>query len=189
MEVGYIRVSTQEQNTSRQVVLMEQLGVERVFTDRMSGKNTERPELQKMLDFVREGDTLIVESFSRFARSTKDLLELTATLESKGVQFVSKKENIDTHTPQGKFMLVVFGAMAELERESILQRQSEGIAIAKAEGRMGRPRIHFDFLSAYADVKAGRKSASKVCRELGIARSTWYRRVEEYESNPPIDYG
>lgn len=189
MEVGYIRVSTKEQNTARQEVLMEQLGVERVFTDRMSGKDTERPELRKMMDFVREGDSVVVESISRFARSTKDLLELTATLESKGVQFVSKKENIDTHTPQGKFMLAIFGAMAELERDNILQRQAEGIAIAKAEGRMGRPRIRFDFLSAYRDVKAGRKSASKVCKELGIARSTWYRRVEEYESDEELDFG
>lgn len=189
MEVGYIRVSTKEQNTSRQDVLMKQLGVQKVYTDKTSGKDTDRPELRKMMDFVREGDSVVVESISRFARSTKDLLELTATLESKGVQFVSKKENIDTHTPQGKFMLAIFGAMAELERDNILQRQAEGIAIAKAEGRMGRPRIRFDFLSAYRDVKAGRKSASKVCKELGIARSTWYRRVEEYESDEELDFG
>lgn len=122
MKVGYVRISTKEQNTARQDVLMAELGVEKVYTDRMSGKSKERPELHKMMDFVREGDTLIVESISRFARNTRDLLDLTATLDAKGVQFISKKENIDTHTPAGKFMLAVFGALAELERENILER-------------------------------------------------------------------
>ena len=134
MKVGYIRVSTQEQNTIRQEVLMQALGVEQVFIDRMSGKNLARPELQKLLAFVRTGDCVIVESISRFARNTRDLLELIEQLQSKQVQFVSKKEAIDTTTPTGKFMLTVFGAVAELEREYILQRQREGIAIAKENG-------------------------------------------------------
>lgn len=105
MQVGYVRISTREQNTARQDKLMEDLGVERIFTDRMSGKNAERPELQKMMNFVREGDSVTVESISRFARNTRDLLDLTATLKDKGVQFISKKESIDTSTPQGKFIL------------------------------------------------------------------------------------
>ena len=134
MKVGYIRVSTQEQNTVRQEVLMQALDVEQVFIDRMSGKNLARPELQKLLAFVRTGDCVIVESISRFARNTRDLLELIERLQSKQVQFVSKKEAIDTTTPTGKFMLTVFGAVAELEREYILQRQREGIAIAKENG-------------------------------------------------------
>ena len=134
MKVGYIRVSTQEQNTIRQEVLMQALDVEQVFIDRMSGKNLARPELQKLLAFVRTGDCVIVESISRFARNTRDLLELIERLQSKQVQFVSKKEAIDTTTPTGKFMLTVFGAVAELEREYILQRQREGIAIAKENG-------------------------------------------------------
>ena len=134
MKIGYIRVSTQEQNTGRQEVLMEQLGVDQVFIDRMSGKNTQRPELRVMLDFVRRGDTVIVESISRFARNTRDLLELVEQLTAKGVEFVSQKEAIDTSTPTGKFMLTIFGAVAELEREYILQRQREGIAIAKSKG-------------------------------------------------------
>lgn len=115
MKVGYVRISTKEQNTARQDELMKSLEVEKVYTDKLSGKNTERPELRKMMDFVREGDILVVESISRFARNTRDLLELTATLEIKGVQFISKKESIDTSTPAGKFALTVFGAMAELE--------------------------------------------------------------------------
>ena len=117
MKVGYIRVSTQEQNTIRQEVLMQELGAEQIFIDRMSGKNMDRPELKRLLTFVRAGDCVIVETISRFARNTRDLLELIDQLQKKEVQFVSKKEAIDTTTPTGKFMLTVFGAVAELERD------------------------------------------------------------------------
>ena len=112
MIIGYIRISTTDQNTARQEVLMKELGAKQVFIDRMSGKNTDRPELKRMMNFVREGDTVIVESISRFARNTKDLLELVEQLAQKHVEFVSKKEAIDTSTPTGKFMLTVFGAVA-----------------------------------------------------------------------------
>ncbi len=192
MKVGYVRISTREQNTARQDVLMAELGVERVFTDKVSGKQKDRPELQRMMDFVREGDSVTVESISRFARNTRDLLDLTAALEEKKVQFISRKESIDTSTPAGKFMLAVFGALAELERENILERQAEGIAIAKAEGRMnGRPKKAVDtFEAVYLDVKAGRLSAAKGARQLGISRSTWYRKVREYEEGDVvIDFG
>lgn len=191
MDVGYVRISTRGQNTARQDVLMAQLGVERVYTDQVSGKNTERPGLQRMMDFVREGDVVIVESFSRFARNTRDLLTLTDSLKAKGVRFVSRKECIDTSTPAGEFMLTVFAALAQLERETTLERQAEGIAVAKAEGRMtGRPRKADDmFESVYLEVKAGRKSASRGARELGIARSTWYRKAKEYEEGQEIDFG
>ena len=189
MKVGYVRISTKEQNTARQDELMKGLGVEKVYTDRMSGKNTERPELRKVMDFVREGDSLTVESISRFARNTRDLLDLTAALEEKKVQFVSRKENIDTSTAAGKFMLAVFGALAELERDNILERQAEGIAIAKAEGRMtGRPKKAVDtFEGVYLSVKEGKLSASEGARQLGISRSTWYRKVREYEDDPFVD--
>ena len=133
MKIGYIRISTTDQNIARQELLMEQLGVDEVYIDRMSGKNTNRPELQRMMEYVRRGDTVIVESISRFARNTRDLLELVEKLSAKGVEFVSKKEAIDTTTPTGKFMLTVFGAVAELEREYILQRQREGIAKSSYE--------------------------------------------------------
>lgn len=183
MKVGYVRISTKEQNTARQDLLMQELEVERVFTDKVSGKNQERPELHRMLDFVREGDSLTVESISRFARNTRDLLDLTATLDAKGVQFISKKESIDTNTPAGKFMLAVFGALAELERDNILERQAEGIAIAKTEGRMnGRPKKAVDtFESVYLEVKAGKLSATAAAKQIGISRSTWYRKAREYE--------
>ena len=147
MQVGYIRISTVGQNTARQEVLMRELGVEKVFVDRMSGKSADRPELKAMMAFVRQGDTVVVESISRFARNTKDLLELVEQLTAKGVEFISKKEAIDTTTPTGKFMLTIFGAVAELEREYILQRQAEGIAIAKQQGvyQARRPIVHPDF--------------------------------------------
>ena len=191
MKVGYVRTSTREQNTARQDVLMKELEVEKVYTDRMSGKSQDRPELHKMMDFVREGDSLTVESISRFARNTRDLLDLTAALNAKGVQFISKKENIDTSTPAGKFMLAVFGALAELERDNILERQAEGIANAKAEGRMkGRPKKAVDsFEDFYLDVKEGKLSAAKAAKQLGISRSTWYRKVREYEDEQYIDFG
>ena len=158
MKIGYIRVSTQEQNTIRQEVLMESLGVEEIYIDRMSGKNINRPELQKMMDYVRHGDVVIVESISRFARNTRDLLELVERLTAKGVEFVSRKEAIDTTTPTGKFMLTVFGAVAELEREYILQRQREGIAIAKNLGKYTgcKPRVYPDFDQVYRQWKKGK---------------------------------
>ena len=140
MKVGYVRVSTAEQNTARQEELMERLGVDKVYIDKVSGKNTDRPELQKMMNFVRTGDMVIVESISRFARNTKDLLELVEKLNQKNVQFISQKESIDTKTSAGKFMLTVFGAIAELERGYILERQREGIEVAKEQGKYkGRP--------------------------------------------------
>ena len=146
MKIGYIRVSTVEQNTIRQETLMEALGVDEIYMDKVSGKNTNRPELQKMLHYVRKGDTVIVESISRFARNTKDLLELVEQLTAKEVEFISQKESIDTSTPAGKFMLTIFAAVAELEREYILQRQREGIAEAKKQGKYhGRKaKIHSD---------------------------------------------
>lgn len=161
MKIGYVRVSTQEQNTVRQEKLMESLNVDELFLDKASGKNAEqRPELQRMMDYVRKGDTVVVESISRFARHTRDLLELVEKLTAKEVEFISQKEAIDTTTPTGKFMLTVFGAVAELEREYILQRQREGIAIARAQGKYtGRKPIsppNFD-----AVVAAGGKETSQ----------------------------
>ena len=180
MKIGYIRVSTQEQNTIRQEVLMESLGVDEVYIDRMSGKNANRPELQKMMEYVRKGDTVIVESISRFARNTRDLLELVEKLTAKGVEFVSKKEAIDTTTPTGKFMLTVFGAVAELEREYILQRQREGIAIAKAQGKYkGRKPIEApEFEQTIAKWKSGAITAAEAMRTLHMTKTTFYRKAK-----------
>ena len=160
---------------------MEALGVDEVYIDRMSGKNTDRPELKKMLDYVRKGDTVIVESISRFARNTRDLLGLTEQLTAKGVEFVSQKEAIDTTTPTGKFMLTVFGAVAEHEREYILQRQREGIAIAKAQGKYtGRKSIqHPDFEMVVKRWRNGEITAVEAMKRLNMTSSTFYRRVRQ----------
>ena len=181
VKIGYIRVSTQEQNTIRQEILMKELGVDEIYIDKISGKNTQRPELKAMLEYVRRGDTVIVTEISRFARNTRDLLDLVETLTAKGVEFVSKKEAIDTTTPTGKFMLTVFGAVAELEREYILQRQKEGIAAAKEQGKYtGRKRNEYTNLDRVLEKwRGGKITATAAMKELGMSRSTFYRRVRE----------
>lgn len=187
MKVGYVRVSTKEQNTARQEVLMKELGVEKVYIDKASGKNTDRKQLNEMMNFIREGDEVIVESISRFARNTKDLLNLVEQLTEKGVKFISKKEAIDTSTASGKFMLTVFGAMAELEREYILDRQKEGIEIAKAEGKYkGRQKIEVnndEFEKVYKKWKSGEITGRKAMELLNLKPNTFYRRIKEYESD------
>ena len=180
MKIGYIRVSTQEQSTLRQEVLMETLGVEQIYIDKVSGKNAERPQLKEMMSYVRRGDTVIVESISRFARNTKDLLDLVEQLAAKEVVFISQKEAIDTATPTGKFMLTVFGAVAELERAYILQRQREGIEIAKTQGKYkGRNPIQPDDLDAVVDQwRAGHITAVQAMKKLGMSKATFYRRIK-----------
>ena len=181
MKIGYVRTSTTDQNTARQEVLMQELGVEQVYIDRMSGKNTDRPQLKRMMSFVREGDVVIVESISRFARNTRDLLELVEQLAAKNVEFVSRKEAIDTTTPTGRFMLTVFGAVAELEREYILQRQREGIDIAKANGvYKGRKPIYRPELHQVVSLwQSGKISAVEAMKRLDLKPSTFYRKVKE----------
>ncbi len=181
MKIGYVRASTTDQNTARQEVLMEELGVDQVYIDRISGKNTERPELKRMMSFVREGDMVIVESISRFARNTRDLLDLVEQLTRKRVEFVSKKEAIDTTTPSGKFMLTIFGAVAELEREYILQRQREGIAIAKTKGiyKGRKPIERPEFKQVVTLWRRGTITAVEAMKRLDMKPSTFYRKVKE----------
>ena len=155
MKVGYVRVSTADQNPARQEEALKNQGVERIFMEKVSGKDMNRPKLKELLDFVREEDTVIVESYSRLARSTTDLLLIIEKLQEKNVSFVSLKENIDTTTPQGKLMLTIFAGLSQFERECTLQRQAEGIAIAKAEGKykgrkpIEKPRDSDDVIGLY----------------------------------------
>lgn len=181
MKVAYIRVSTEGQNTARQEEAMKGLGVERCFIEKISGKNTDRPQLKAMMDFVREGDSLIVESYSRLARSTHDLLEIVDALSKKGVAFVSLKENIDTTTPQGKLMLTIFAGLAQFERECLLQRQAEGIAIAKANG-VYKGRKPVDTPDNWEEVieewKSGKITAVEAMKETGLTKATFYRMAK-----------
>lgn len=181
MKIGYVRVSTQEQNTIRQEVMMKDLGVDELYIDKASGKNLDRPELRKLLHYVRKGDTVIVESISRFARNTRDLLDLVEQLTAKEVEFVSRKEAIDTTTASGKFMLTIFGAVAELEREYILQRQREGIDIAKARGKYtGRkPITHPDYDKVISKWHSGQITAAQAMRQLGMSKATFYRKAKK----------
>lgn len=180
MKIGYVRVSTEEQNTARQEIMLRELGVDELFVDRASGKNADRPELNRMMNYVRRGDTVIVESISRFARNTRDLLDLVEQLTAKQVEFVSRKEAIDTTTPTGKFMLTVFAAVAELEREYILQRQREGIAIAKQQGKYrGRPpKVYPDFERIAARWQKGEITAVQAMKQLGMSKTRFYERVK-----------
>ena len=145
-KIGYIRVSTEKQETAHQQEIMCDYQVDRIFSEKLSRANADRPHLRAMLDYVRDSDTLYIESISRLGRSTKDLLNIIDTLTDKGVTLVSHKENIDTDTPSGKFMLTVFAALSQLEREQLRQRQREGIAIAKTQGKYtGRKSIEIDW--------------------------------------------
>lgn len=160
---------------------MKELGVDQVYIDRMSGKSLNRPELKQMMEYVRKGDTVIVESISRFARNTRDLLELVEQLTAKGVEFISKKEAIDTTTPSGKFMLTIFGAVAELEREYILQRQKEGIAIAKAQGvyKGRKPIQRPEFEQVVSIWREGQITAVEAMKRLDMKPRTFYRKVKQ----------
>ena len=184
-KIGYIRVSTEHQETARQQEIMGSNHVDRIFSEKLSGANTDRPQLKAMLDYVREGDTLYVESISRLGRSTKDLLNIIDTLTDKGVTLISHKEKIDTDTPAGKFMLTVFAALSQLEREQLKQRQREGIEIAKAQGKYtGRKPIPTDwtrFGQLYWEWRARHITGRDFMRRMDMSANTFYRRVREYE--------
>ena len=182
MRVGYIRVSTIEQNEARQFEALEKHGIDKWFTEKLSGKNTDRPMFRSMMDFVREGDSIYVMDFSRLSRSTKDLLNIIEQLKIKGVRLISLKENLDTNTPQGKLMLTVIAAINEFERQNMLERQREGIAIAKREGHYkGRkPKLLENFKEVYELWENGNITAINACKTLGISRSGFYQRVRSW---------
>ena len=182
--IGYARVSTTEQNEARQLAAFKENKVEKTFIDKKSGQNTARPQLTAMLEFVREGDTVIVTEFSRLARSTVDMLRLVDKLQSKGVHLISLKEKLDTSSPQGKFMLTVFSALSELERETILERQREGIAIAKQAGKYkGRRPMPLDedvFKKECNKWVAGNQTAVETMKKLGMKPNRFYRYAQKY---------
>ena len=184
--IGYIRVSTQEQNTARQEEMLNKFKIDRMYVEKISGKNTNRPELKKLLGYVREGDTVIVESYSRFSRSTRDLLDLVEQLNQKGVNFISIKENVDTTTPQGRLIMTIFAGLVQFEREQTLQRQAEGIAIAKQEGKYkGRKPIDInrkEFEKQVQAWKEGKQTATQAMKNMSLKPNTFYRRVREYEA-------
>ena len=185
--IGYARVSTVEQNEARQLVAFEGYSekITKTFIDKMSGKDTNRPQLQAMLDYVREGDIVVVAEFSRLARSTRDMLQIVQELTDKGVGLISLKEAVDTQQPTGRFMLTVFAALAELERETILQRQREGIAIAKQQGEYkGRKPLPFNedkFRTECKKWRNGDQTAVATMKKLDIKRNRFYQIVKKLD--------
>jgi DNA invertase Pin-like site-specific DNA recombinase len=185
MRIGYVRVSSLDQNPDRQIEDLKAQQVEKIFMEKISGKNTDRPELQKMLSFIREGDTLIVHSLDRLARNLADLLTMVQELTDRGVSVVFMNERLSFDagvdaSPTSKLMLSMIGAFAEFERSMIRRRQAEGIALAKERGvYKGRPRSISDEtlekVNALVDQGIPLATAAK---KVGISRSTVYRYLQ-----------
>jgi DNA invertase Pin-like site-specific DNA recombinase len=177
--IGYGRVSTSEQSLDAQLEQLRAAGVERIYEEKVSGVKKDRPELAAMLDYVREGDTVIVTKLDRIGRSTRHLLEIVDTLQSKGVEFTVLNINLDTSTPTGKLMLTMLAAVASFERDMMLERQREGILIAKNAGKYkGRqPTAREKTPEVLALAAQGEKKA-EIARRLGIGVASVYRILQ-----------
>lgn len=188
MKIGYVRVSTEEQNEARQVEALNKLGVQKIYIEKKSGKNLDRPVLQEMLDFIREGDTVYVHDLSRISRSLTDLLNLVELLQKKKVHFISNKEQVDTTTPTGRLFLSIVGAINEFERTNLLERQREGIAIAKRVGKYkGRKPRTLDHVAELYNMWIRReKSKAEIARDYQISRPTLDRLFKEYEKSQAL---
>lgn len=185
MKIGYARVSTQDQNLDRQLDNLRSAGCERIFNEKMTGTRSDRPELKAMLMTLRSGDVLVIDSFSRLSRSTKDLLSLVEQLTGMGVHLVSLKENLDTTTATGKLMLTMLSALSQFERDLIAERTMDGLKAARARGRCGgRPRSGSDKdrKQAYAMYKANVMTCKEIAEKFGVSLSTlnrWIRSEKE----------
>ena len=199
MIIGYIRVSTVEQNEGRQLVTMEKYKVDKIFQEKVSAKDTNRTELKEMLKFInnfyeineqleekdRQELKLVIHDFSRLARSTKDLLELVEYFNQRNVTLISSKENIDTSTPNGKLMLTMIGAINEFERANMLERQREGIALAKSQGKYkGRKEIKIENFDEHYNRYMNREmTKSQLAKELNVSRPTLDKLINEYKKD------
>lgn len=182
--IAYVRVSAIDQNEERQMESLKKHDIDKWFIEKVSGKNIkDRLQLQMMLDWVRDGDTVYIHDFSRLARSTKDLLTIVETLQEKSVHLKSLKENLDTSTATGKLMLTMIAAINEFERQNLLERQAEGIAIAKKKGvYKGRKKIEIENFGEYYDRYMKHEiSKAGIAKELKISRPTIDRLIEEYK--------
>lgn len=183
MNVAYVRVSTVEQNPERQIKALEVYRIDKWFSEKVSGKNTDRPKLKEMLEFVREGDTVYVMDWSRLSRSTVDLLRIIEGLAHKKVKLVSIKENFDTSTPTGRLMLNLIASINEFERQNLLERQREGIEIAKNQGKYtGRKpnKYNEEQLRAIITGIANKTiTVTEASRRLGVTRATVYNILKK----------
>lgn len=178
--VGYARVSTRDQNLEGQLEQLKEVGAGRIFQEKLSGVDTERPELNNMLDYVRSGDTVVICKIDRMARSTKHLLEIVETLKSKEVALRVLNINLDTSTPNGKLMLTMLGAIAEFERELMLERQREGIERAKLAGKYkGRKATARAKADQVIELTSKGLTRQQVADELGIGIASVYRILKD----------
>lgn len=180
MLIGYARVSTQDQNLDLQINALQKMGCEKVFTEKASGAQRDRPELMKLLDYMREGDTLVVWKLDRLARSMKQLIETVESLEKKKIGFKSLTESIDTTTSTGRLIFHIFASLAEFERNIIRDRTRAGLAAANRLGRFGgRPPSlkPNDLMAAKAMLSDVNITVENVARRLGVAPSTLYRHL------------
>ena len=180
LKIGYARVSTQDQNLDRQLDNLRSAGCERIFNEKMTGTKSDRPELKTMLLTLRSGDVLVIDSFSRLSRSTKDLLDLVERLTAMGVHLVSLKENLDTTTATGKLMLTMLSALSQFERDLIAERTIDGLKAARARGRCGgRPRLGSDKdrQQALAMYHANVMTNSEIADKFGVSQRTLSRWI------------
>lgn len=182
MKIAYIRVSTIDQNEQRQTEALKKHDIGKWFVEKVSGKDTNRPQLQAMLDYARAGDTIYIHDFSRLARSTVDLLNITDLLCAKGVTLVSNKESIDTSTPSGKLMLTMIGAISEFERTNMLERQREGIAIARRNRKFEKKKAVPDFEQYYQRYMNREINKTQLAKELNISRPTLDKWIKQHQN-------
>lgn len=183
--IGYGRVSTKGQLLDRQIAALKEAGCARIFTDKKSGKNAEREELWKALDYARPGDTLVVPSLDRLGRSIQDLIAIVGGLRKRGIGFQSLHESLDTTTPGGRLVFHVFAALAEFIRELIVQGTHEGLAAARARGeRIGRPPAMSaeQIRHARAMLADPEASISSIAKLIGVSRTTLYKYVPELKA-------
>lgn len=181
--IKYIRVSTTHQNTDRQEANISAEGFDKVYIDKASGKNTDRKAFAEMMDYIREGDVVYFESFSRISRSLPDLLNILDTFNKKGVKFVSEKEGIDTTGATGKLIIAVLGAISEYEREINAERRDYGYRKALEAGRVGKPKLvpTQAFYDAYNEWRGGNITATKAIARSKLGRTKFYELAKEIE--------
>ena len=183
-KIGYCRVSTTGQKMAAQLELLHKAGCQKIFKEKLSGSNIARPELRKLLDYIRKGDTVTVTKLDRLARSTKDLLSIAEEIKKKGADLEVLNINLDTKSPTGQLMLTMLAAIAEFEKGIMLERQRHGIDIAKEGGKYkGRKPIEEIKLQQVQTLVQGGTSISKAVIEVGIGRRTYYKAIEEGRIN------
>lgn len=190
MRFGYARVSTEEQRLDRQVDALEKAGCERIYLEKASGAKTGRPELDKLLSVLRDGDEVVVAKLDRISRSTRHLIELAERFDEMGVDFISLNDSIDTTTPMGRFFFRVMASIAELERDMIVERTKDGLSAARARGHGGgRPKAPAEAVSkARRMYESGAFSISEITEATGISKSTLYRNLA-HEAGEPSSAG